>query len=166
MSGYNHEFTSRKHLLQLFEKGLRLEVLWDVVVQSCDYLVDLLFPRWINVFSGGDRLKEFFEGLFNDPSEAVGHLQNMDLGTFDTFVTEKVCIRNLSLGKFSKRNRGFLMQSGCGAEYWSRGGCRMIDILGRDVILQRQRGAGHQIRKWPLAERNKPDLCRYCAIAS
>ena len=163
MSGYNHEFTSRKHLLQLFEKGLRLEVLWDVVVQSCDYLVDLLFPRWINVFSGGDRLKEFFEGLFNDPSEAVGHLQNMDLGTFDTFVTEKVCIRNLSLGKFSKRNRGFLMQSGCGAEYWSRGDCRVIDILGRDVILQqRQRGAGHQIRKWPLAERNKPDLCRYC----
>ena len=96
MSGYNHEFTSRKHLLQLFEKGLRLEVLWDVVVQSCDYLVDLLFPRRINVFSGGDRLKEFFEGLFNDPSEAVGHLQNMDLGTFDTFVTEKVCIRNLN----------------------------------------------------------------------
>ena len=72
-------------LLQLFQKGLRLEVFWDVVVQSCDYLVDLLFPRWINVFSGGDRLKEFFEGLFNDPSEAVGHLQNMDLGTFDTF---------------------------------------------------------------------------------
>ena len=107
MSGYNHEFTSRKHLLQLFEKGLRLEVLWDVVVQSCDYLVDLLFPRRINVLAGSDGLKEFFEGLFNDPAEAVGYLQNMDLvngcpraskepRTFDTFVTVKVCIRNLN----------------------------------------------------------------------
>ena len=111
MSGYNHEFTSRKHLLQLFEKGLRLEVLWDVVVQSCDYLVDLLFPRWINVLSGSDGLKEFFEGLFNDPAEAVGYLKKYGFSqwllpcaasnskeprTFDTFVTVKVCIRNLN----------------------------------------------------------------------
>lgn len=66
-------------LLQLFQKGLRLEVFWDVVVQSCDYLVDLLFPRRINVLAGSDGLKEFFEGLFNDPAEAVGHLRNMDL---------------------------------------------------------------------------------------
>ena len=66
-------------LLQLFQKGLRLEVFWDVVVQSCDYLVDLLFPRRINVLAGSDGLKEFFEGLFNDPAEAVGYLQNMDL---------------------------------------------------------------------------------------
>ena len=99
--------TSWKHLLQLFQKGLRLEVFWDVVVQSCDYLVDLLFPRRINVLAGSDRLKEFFEGLFNDPAEAVGYLQNMDLvngcpraskepRTFDTFVTVKVCIRNLN----------------------------------------------------------------------
>ena len=78
MSGYNHEFTSRKHLLQLFEKGLRLEVLWDVVVQSRDNLVDLFFPRRIDVFARCDGLKELFEGLFNDPAEPVGHLQNMD----------------------------------------------------------------------------------------
>ena len=71
--------TSLERLLQLFEKGLRLEVFGDVVIQSCDYLVDLLFPRWINVLAGSDRLKEFFEGLFNDPAEAVGHLRNMDL---------------------------------------------------------------------------------------
>ena len=70
--------TSWKHLLQLFEKGLRLEVLWDVVVQSCDNLVDLFFPRRIDVFARCDGLKELFEGLFNDPAEAVGHLQNMD----------------------------------------------------------------------------------------
>ena len=101
--------TSLERLLQLFEKGLRLEVFGDVVIQSCDYLVDLLFPRWINVLAGSDRLKEFFEGLFNDPAEAVGHLRNMDLvngcprpasskepRTFDTFVTVKVCIRNLN----------------------------------------------------------------------
>ena len=107
MSGYNPQLPVGDDLLQLFEKGLRLEVLWDVVVQSCDNLVDLFFPRRIDVFARCDGLKELFEGLFNDPAEAVGYLQNMDLvngcpraskepRTFDTFVTVKVCIRNLN----------------------------------------------------------------------
>ena len=78
MSGYNPRLPVGDDLLQLFEKGLRLEVLWDVVVQSCDNLVDLFFPRRIDVFAGCDRLKELFESLFNDPAEAMGHLQNMD----------------------------------------------------------------------------------------
>ena len=78
MSGYNPQLPVGDDLLQLFEKGLRLEVLWDVVVQSCDNLVDLFFPRRIDVFAGCDGLKELFESLFNDPAEAVGHLQNMD----------------------------------------------------------------------------------------
>ena len=78
MSGYNPQLPAGDDLLQLFEKGLRLEVLWDVVVQSCDNLVDLFFPRRIDVFARGDGLKELFEGLFNDPAEPVRHLQNMD----------------------------------------------------------------------------------------
>ena len=136
--------TSWEHLLQLFQKGLRLEVFWDVVVQSCDYLVDLLFPRRINVLAGSDGLKEFFEGLFNDPAEAVGYLQNMDLvngcpraskepRTFDTFVTVKVCIRNLnsaasfSNAKLHLRGFCFLMQSG-----WAGGGVLVTGWLSND----------------------------------
>ena len=61
--------------------------------------------------------------------------------------------------------------AGLGAEYWSRGGRRMIDILGRDVILPLTGGRGgrearHQIRKWPLAETVINPTCVVTAIAS
>ena len=95
-----------------------------------------------------------------------------DPRTFDTFVIAKVCTRNLNSCKFCAvffpnaklpslfSNAKWLWW---GAGYRSRGGRPMIDILGRDVILPvTVGGACWIIRKWPLAERNKPDLCRYC----
>ena len=88
---------SYRRLLELLEKGLRLEVLGHKIVKAGDNFVNLLFPRRVQILAGQDRFEEFLQGLLHHPTESVRHLKSARCHNPEKIINSSKSPKNLKI---------------------------------------------------------------------